>query len=109
MPAVEPRRFRGDDDPYPGGWKVFPANWQRLPDETLHTREALAVMVAAIHALPPAQRAVIRMRDVEGASAEEVCEALAVSEGNQRVLLHRARSKVRGALEEYFGDLGAAA
>jgi RNA polymerase sigma-70 factor (ECF subfamily) len=101
-PAVEPRRFRGDDDPYPGGWKVFPANWQRLPEETLHTREALAVMVAAIHALPPAERAVIRMRDVEGASAEEVCEALAVSEGNQRVLLHRARSRVRAALEEHL-------
>ena len=102
VPAVEPRRFRGPDDPYPGGWKVFPANWHRLPEETLHQREALDVIVAAIHALPPAQRAVIRMRDVEGASAEEVCAALDLSEGNQRVLLHRARSRVRAALEQHL-------
>ena len=102
VPAVEPHRFRGPEDPYPGGWKVFPANWHRLPDEALHTREALAAIVAAIHALPPAQRAVIRMRDVEGCSAEEVCAALDVSEGNQRVLLHRARSRVRAALEQHL-------
>jgi RNA polymerase sigma-70 factor (ECF subfamily) len=101
-PAVEPDRFRGPDDRYPGGWKVFPANWHRLPDETLHQREALEVIVSAITALPPAQRAVIRMRDVEGCSAEEVCAALDVSEGNQRVLLHRARSRVRAALEQHL-------
>jgi RNA polymerase sigma-70 factor (ECF subfamily) len=95
-------RFRGADDRYPGGWKVFPANWDRLPEETLHQREALDVMVATITALPPAQRAVIRMRDVEGCSAQEVCDALEVSEGNQRVLLHRARSNVRAALERHL-------
>ena len=102
QPAVDPRRFRGPEDPYTGGWKVFPANWHRLPDETLHQREALDLIVATIAALPPAQRAVIRMRDVEGCSAEEVCAALDVSEGNQRVLLHRARSRVRAALEEHL-------
>jgi RNA polymerase sigma-70 factor (ECF subfamily) len=101
-PAVEPDRFRGPEDRYPGGWKVFPANWHRLPDEALHQREALGVIVSAISALPPAQRAVIRMRDVEGCSAEEVCEALEVSDGNQRVLLHRARSRVRAALEQHL-------
>jgi RNA polymerase sigma-70 factor (ECF subfamily) len=101
-PAVDPRRFRGPEDRYPGGWKAFPANWHRLPDETLHQREALDVIVATITGLPPAQRAVIRMRDVEGCSAEEVCEALGLSEGNQRVLLHRARSRVRAALEEHL-------
>jgi RNA polymerase sigma-70 factor, ECF subfamily len=101
-PAVDADRFRGPDDLYPGGWKVFPANWHHLPDETLHQRQALDVIVAAIGALPPAQRAVIRMRDVEGCSAEEVCAALDVSEGNQRVLLHRARSRVRAALEEHL-------
>jgi RNA polymerase sigma-70 factor (ECF subfamily) len=101
-PAVDPRRFRGPEDPYPGGWKLFPANWHLLPDEALHQREALAVIVAAINALPPAQRAVIRMRDVEGASSEEVCDALDVSDGNQRVLLHRARSRVRAALEAHL-------
>ena len=101
-PAVDPRRFRGPEDPYTGGWKVFPANWHRLPDEALHQGEALELIVATIAALPPAQRAVIRMRDVEGCSPEEVCEALDVSEGNQRVLLHRARSRVRAALEEHL-------
>jgi len=101
-PAVEPRRFRGPEDPYPGGWKVFPANWHRLPDETLHQRQALDVIVATIAGLPPAQAAVIRMRDVEGCSADEVCAALDVSEANQRVLLHRARSRVRAALEQHL-------
>jgi RNA polymerase sigma-70 factor, ECF subfamily len=101
-PAVDPDRFRGPEDPYTGGWKVFPANWHRLPDEALHQRETLAVIVATISGLPPAQQAVIRMRDVEGCSAEEVCDALDVSEGNQRVLLHRARSKVRAALEDHL-------
>jgi RNA polymerase sigma-70 factor, ECF subfamily len=101
-PAVEADRFRGPEDRYAGGWKVFPANWAQLPDETLHTREALDLIVAAITALPPAQRAVIRMRDVEGCSSEEVCDALDVSEGNQRVLLHRARSRVRAALEAHL-------
>jgi len=101
-PAVPPDRFRGPQDPYTGGWKVFPANWQLLPEEALHQRETLAVIVATITALPPAQRAVIRMRDVEGCSSQEVCDALGVSEGNQRVLLHRARSRVRSALEQHL-------
>lgn len=101
-PAVGPDRFRGPEDRYTGGWKVFPADWQRLPEETLHQREALDVIVTAISALPPPQRAVIRMRDVEGCSPDEVCDALGVSEGDQRVLLHRARSRVRSALEQYL-------
>ncbi len=59
--------------------------------------------MGAIAALPPAQRTVIRMRDVEGYAPEEVCAALDVSEGNQRVLLHRARSRVRAVLEDHLG------
>jgi len=101
-PAVVPERSRGRDDRYPGGWRVFPANWHPLPDETLHQGQALDLLVATIAALPPAQRAVIRMRDVEGCSSEEVCAALDVSERNQRVLLHRARSRVRAALEQHL-------
>jgi RNA polymerase sigma-70 factor (ECF subfamily) len=62
------------------------------------------VIEAAIEALPPAQRAVITLRDVEGWSSEEVRNTLEVSETNQRVLLHRARSKVRRALEEYVSE-----
>jgi RNA polymerase sigma-70 factor (ECF subfamily) len=63
------------------------------------TRDRIA---AAIDALPPAQRAVITLRDVSGWDAESVCNALDLSEVNQRVLLHRARAKVRRALEEYL-------
>ena len=65
--------------------------------------ETCEVIAEAIRELPPTQRAVIALRDVEGWAPEEVCEALEVSEGNQRVLLHRARTRVRAALESYFG------
>jgi RNA polymerase sigma-70 factor (ECF subfamily) len=98
-PAVDPERFRGPDDPFPGHWRAYPSNWQRLPEETLAERETLDVVLATIHQLPPPQRLVITMRDIQGCDAAEVCEALDVSEGNQRVLLHRARNKVRSALE----------
>jgi RNA polymerase sigma-70 factor, ECF subfamily len=101
-PAVEPGRFRGADDPFPGHWRSYPGNWQRLPEEVLRDRETLDVVLAAIHGLPDSQRLVITMRDIQGCDAEEVCEALDVSEGNQRVLLHRARSKVRSALERHL-------
>ena len=100
--AVEPGRFRGPDDPFPGHWRAYPGTWQRLPEETLADRETLQIVLATIHQLPPPQRIVITMRDIQGCDAEEVCEALDVSEGNQRVLLHRARSKVRRALERHF-------
>jgi RNA polymerase sigma-70 factor (ECF subfamily) len=101
-PAVDHERFRGPDDRFPGGWKVFPANWHRRPDETLHERGALGLIVSTIAALPPAQRAVIRMRDVEGCSPAEVCAALDLTESSERVLLHRARSRVRAALEQHL-------
>ena len=68
----------------------------------MQDRETLRVVMGAIADLPEAQQAVIRMRDVEGYSSAEVCDALDVSEGNQRVLLHRARSVVRAALERHF-------
>lgn len=101
-PAVEPGRFRGADDPFPGHWRAYPANWQKLPEDALADRETLDVMLTTIHGLPDPQRIVITMRDIQGCAPEEVCEALEVSEGNQRVLLHRARSKVRSALERHF-------
>jgi RNA polymerase sigma-70 factor, ECF subfamily len=101
-PAVEPERFRGPDDPFPGHWRAYPGNWQRLPDEALGERETLAVVIATIEQLPAPQRLVITMRDIQGCDADEVCAALDVSEGNQRVLLHRARSKVRSALERHL-------
>ena len=101
-PAVEPERFRRPDDPrWPGHWASKPTEW---PEEQLLENETLERIGSAIDALPDTQRAVITLRDVEGWSAEEVCNALEVSETNQRVLLHRARSKVRGALEQYFDE-----
>jgi RNA polymerase sigma-70 factor, ECF subfamily len=103
-PAVGPERFRGADDPFPGHWRAYPGSWQRLPDEVLAARETLGVVIGTIEQLSPPQRLVITMRDIQGCSSEEVCEALDVSEGNQRVLLHRARSKVRSALEKHFDD-----
>jgi len=101
-PAVEPERFRGPDDAFPGHWRAYPGDWHTLPEEALLERETLRVVLVAIDALPPAQRTVMLMRDVEGCTADEVCAALDVSDGNQRVLLHRARSRVRKALERHF-------
>jgi RNA polymerase sigma-70 factor (ECF subfamily) len=98
-PAVDPDRFRPEGDRWPGGWKCFPAP---LPEDRLLERETLAVIDSAIAELPDRQHLVISMRDIEGWSAEEVCQALQISEANQRVLLHRARSKVRRCLEAYL-------
>jgi RNA polymerase sigma-70 factor (ECF subfamily) len=94
-PAVDPDRFLGARERFPGHWAV-------PPEGRLLGQEALEVIEREIEQLPPAQRAVITMRDVQGFSSEEVCNALDLTETNQRVLLHRARSKVRGALEEYM-------
>jgi len=98
-PAVDPDRFRPEGDRWPGGWKCFP---EPLPEERLLERETLALIDSAIAELPDRQHLVITMRDVDGWSPEEVCEALEISDGNQRILLHRARSKVRAALERHL-------
>jgi RNA polymerase sigma-70 factor (ECF subfamily) len=98
-PAVDPDRFRPEGDRWPGGWKCFP---EPLPEEHLLERETLALIDSAIGELPERQHTVITLRDIEGWSSEEVCQALAISEANQRVLLHRARSKVRRCLEAYL-------
>ena len=101
-PAVAPERFRGPDDAFAGHWRAYPGNWGAAPDVALEHRETLAVAMRAIAALPPVLQTVIRMRDVEGFSSDEVCKALDVSAGNQRVLLHRARSRVRAELEAHL-------
>jgi len=101
-PAVEPGRFRGPQDPFPGHWRAYPGDWHRLPEQALTEGETLKVVIAAIEQLPPAQRMVIALRDIQGCEPEEVCALLELSEGNQRVLLHRARSKVRAALERHL-------
>ncbi|MFL5432038.1 MAG: RNA polymerase sigma factor [Myxococcales bacterium] len=99
-PAVDPGRFLPPDHPrWPGHWSEPPTAWAE--DQVLN-KESLGVVEAAIALLPVNQREVITLRDVLGWTSEEVCESLRISEGNQRVLLHRARSKVRAALEKHF-------
>lgn len=102
QPAVEPERFRGADEAFPGGWKSFPSSWQTQPESQLLARETLELVERAIEELPDAQRTVIVLRDVAGCSAAEVSEAMGISDGNQRVLLHRARARVRAQLERHF-------
>jgi RNA polymerase sigma-70 factor (ECF subfamily) len=102
--AVEPGRFLGPDHPrWPGHWASPPVSWGHAPERPLVAKETLGRGRQAIEALPPMQSQVITLRDVEGCSAEEVCALLEISPENQRVLLHRARSKVRAALERYLG------
>jgi RNA polymerase sigma-70 factor (ECF subfamily) len=104
-PSVEPDRFLDSTHPvWPGHWASPPAAWDGIPERQLVSSETLAQIQAAIDALPPLQAQVISLRDVDGWSSEEVCELLGLSEVNQRVLLHRARSKVRGALEAYLAE-----
>ena len=102
-PSVEPERFRPDDAPqWPGGWASFPRSWSDGPDDRLLSQETQSQVRACIDALPAGQRAVVELRDVHGFTAQETCTVLQISEVNQRVLLHRGRSKVRRALELYL-------
>jgi RNA polymerase sigma-70 factor, ECF subfamily len=104
-PLLDPDRFLPADHPrYPGHWALGPTAWP-VPEEGLLASETRQVIAAAIRELPTTQRTVIALRDVEGWSPAEVCDALELSEVNQRVLLHRARTRVRAALEHYFGAL----
>jgi RNA polymerase sigma-70 factor, ECF subfamily len=102
-PAVPPERFQGDGDAWPGHWATPPRAWQD-PERRLASLEAREVLRAAIGALPEVQQAVLTLRDVEGLEAEEVCDLLDLSAGNQRVILHRARARVRADLEQYFEE-----
>lgn len=97
-PAVAPERFRSN-----GMWGVPPRRWEDdAPDQLLMNQQALTRLEEAILALPSNHRVVVTLRDIDGLSAEEVCNVLGISETNQRVLLHRARSRLRGVLEEYL-------
>jgi RNA polymerase sigma-70 factor (ECF subfamily) len=102
-PAVDPERFLPADHPqWPHHWASPPASWGESPERLLLARETRAYIDKAIAALTPAQQLVITMRDIEGLPANDICNDLGISETNQRVLLHRARSKVRQALEQYM-------
>jgi RNA polymerase sigma-70 factor (ECF subfamily) len=101
-PSVDPDRFARE-----GHWLLAPSGWGDSPEQKLEGAECQELIRQTIEALPANQREVIRLRDVLGFTSEEVCNTLEVSETNQRVLLHRARSRVRKALEEYFDGGGA--
>jgi RNA polymerase sigma-70 factor (ECF subfamily) len=100
QPAVDPSRFYPPDSHWAGHWFAFPKIWPDTPEESAWTAELKTRLLTAIDALPDAQRQVLVLRDVEGLSGEEVCNVLGLSDTNQRVLLHRARSKLRGLLED---------
>jgi len=106
--AVDRERFRGAMDEYPDHWSVSPRPWNSDPETELLTNETMSVLYGAVKMLPKAQQLVLTMRDINGWTPEEICNALGISETNQRVLLHRARSKVRGILENYYSNSGRA-
>ncbi|HSE80275.1 MAG TPA: sigma-70 family RNA polymerase sigma factor [Gaiellaceae bacterium] len=98
-PTFDPDRFLGTGEEWAGHWSTFPSDWRGAPEERLVSSETLGAVADAIAALPPMQAEVIRLRDVLGWTSEEVRNALDLTETNQRVLLHRARAKVRRAIE----------
>lgn len=95
--SVDPSRFAPA-----GHWSAPPQSWEGIPEDRLLSAETRSVVDDAIARLPDMQRAVITLRDVQGLSAQEASDILGLTEVNQRVLLHRARSKVRARLEEYL-------
>lgn len=101
VPAVDPDRFNRA-----GFWRSPPAAWDDHPEGLLMQKQARALLLAEIEQLPPGQKAVLTLRDVEEWTSEEVCNVLGLSETNQRVLLHRARSRLRSAMERHLGREG---
>jgi RNA polymerase sigma-70 factor (ECF subfamily) len=99
-PIIDPDRFLPPDhERWPGHWAIAPPPW---PERAIETAEAAQVIRETVAALPQAQRAVITLRDMIGCTAQETCNALGLTDTNHRVLLHRARTKVRTALEAAF-------
>jgi len=101
---VDPSWFQGSDDPFPGGWRTFPDDWRGIPEDRLLGRETLDHISRALDGMPPMQAEVVRLRDVHGWSSDEVCNALDLTETNQRVLLHRGRSRIRRDLDAYLSE-----
>ena len=100
--GVEPSWFYDANGRNPGGWTTFPADWRGVPEDRLVGNETIRRIGRAIQTLPPMQAEVIRLRDVLGWSTDEVRDALDLSAVNQRVLLHRARTRVRRELDAYL-------
>ena len=104
-PAVKVGRFLSLDHPdFPGHWASPGHRWAEMAEDPVIGRETMAVLRRGLEGLPRAQRVVVELRDVKGWTTAEVCAALELSEANQRVLLHRGRSRLRAVLEVYFAD-----
>jgi RNA polymerase sigma-70 factor, ECF subfamily len=104
--TVDPARFRGAADPYPGHWlpREVPAPFPDTPEGSVLGNELIALARRELDKLPERQRVVVTMRDMLGMDAAEVCELLNISVANQRVLLHRGRAAVRQVLEDYLRE-----
>lgn len=105
-PTVDPARFRGAEDRWPGGWTVAgrPASWEPPPDDAAVAAELRRELGEALAELPDRQRTVVELRDVHGLTSDEVCERLQLSAANQRILLHRGRARLRARLEDVYRD-----
>ncbi len=101
--AVPADRFLTEEARWPRHWASPPTRWEAHPERALESATTLTLIHTTIDELPPAQRTVILLRDVEGWDGPQVSNALGITETNQRVLLHRARSRVRAALELELG------
>lgn len=102
-PTVDSVRFRpSNSETFAGHWVQDPSSWEDIPEKQIMSQETLNMVRQAISTLPDNQRVVITLRDIEEFSSDEVCNILGISETNQRVLLHRARAKVRGELEKHL-------
>ncbi len=101
--AVDPSRFHQSGE-WAGHWALPPQPWDdQTPEKLLASQQAVNAMNRAIEALPPTLKDVLILRDVEGVEAKEVCEILKITETNLYVRLHRARERVRQAVETYLG------
>jgi RNA polymerase sigma-70 factor, ECF subfamily len=102
--TVDPSRFRGPDDQYPGGWAphAVPQRWEGDPAREVLRGEVRTLVSSAMSELPERQRAVLLLRDVQGCDSDEVCQILDLTPENQRVLLHRGRARMRASLEDYY-------
>lgn len=103
--TVDPKRFRDPAaDSWPNHWLpgLAPISWSGIPEHVFLSQETMDLIHEAIGSLPENQRLVIMLHDQDELSTQEICNILGISETNQRVLLHRARARVRQALENYF-------
>jgi RNA polymerase sigma-70 factor (ECF subfamily) len=103
-PTVDPARFRGPDDRWPGHWTEagVPVAWEPAPEDAVIAADVRRELRSAFDDLPERQRTVVELRDVHGLTSDEVCDRLGLTAGNQRILLHRGRARLRARLEDVY-------